>query len=259
VTAQVDRSRSLPGGQAPRLRYPVWTGTRPARPSQRAVVKPSIVRHVTTRGSSVFPAARSSAERARRQGQPFGLPLCGRLRRALTPIPCQRLWQRAGKRSSPVRQRMGAEESQILLWHGDEPTRFRVSCSCRFGRPPRGIAVPAALRDLCVEQPGWVLQDGPYIANRACWRCSGGPWSRSSFVALWEEGLDPAVEDGCGGAAVRYAAASSEVRQRISPLATAGSNISRRVTRACSQRNRVAPHAAWAWPGVSWSRARVVR
>jgi hypothetical protein len=58
------------------------------------------------RFTPVFPAARSSAERARRQGQPFGLPLCGRLRRALTPIPYQRLWQRAGKRSSPVRRRM---------------------------------------------------------------------------------------------------------------------------------------------------------
>src|SRR5262245_62354428 len=67
-----------------------------------------------------------------------------------------------------------------------------------FGRPP-GIAVPAALRDLCVEQPGWVHKDGPDIANRACWRCSGGPWLRSSFVALWEVGLDPALEDGSGG------------------------------------------------------------
>ena len=98
----------------------------------------------------------------------------------------------------------------------------------------QGIAVPAALRDLYVEQPGWVHQDGPNIANRACWRCSGGPWSRSSFVALWEVGLDPP-----GGVALQlwlfgYAAARSEMRRRTCAVAMAGSNISRRVTRACS-------------------------
>src|SRR5215469_8596542 len=50
-------------------------------------------------------------------------------------------------------------------------------------------------------------------------------------LALREVGLDPAVEDGCGGCG-RYAAASCEGRRRISPLARAGSNNSRRVTRA---------------------------
>jgi hypothetical protein len=39
----------------------------------------------------------------------------------------------------------------------------------------QAIAVPAALRDLCVEQPGWVLQDGPDIANRALLAVQRGP------------------------------------------------------------------------------------